>query len=55
MSGMFGWFKVGAKLDLNTSKIHAIEGSIFGVPGFIRINLAFSPDKMQKIIHKINQ
>lgn len=55
MSGMFGWFKVGAKLDLNASKIHAIEGSIFGVPGFIRINLAFSPDKMQKIIYKINQ
>jgi aspartate/methionine/tyrosine aminotransferase len=55
ISGMFGWFKIGNKLDLNKSKIHAIEGSVFGKPGFIRMNLAFDPNKMQEIIKKLNQ
>ena len=52
--GMFGWFKVGPKADFVKSKINMIDGALFGVPGMVRMNLAFDKDKMQEIVNRLN-
>lgn len=52
--GMFGWFKVGPKADFEKSKINFIDGALFGVPGMVRMNLAFDADKMQDIVTRLN-
>jgi bifunctional pyridoxal-dependent enzyme with beta-cystathionase and maltose regulon repressor activities len=51
---MFGWFKVGPKADFTKSKINFIDGALFGVPGMVRMNLAFSSDKMEEIVKRLN-
>lgn len=53
--GMFGWFKVGPKADFQKARINLIDGTLFGVPGYVRMNLAFDAQKMQEIIARLNQ
>jgi len=53
-NGMFGWFKLGPKADFNKAKIKVVDGSLFGSPGFIRMNIAFDENKMQEIVQKLN-
>lgn len=52
--GMFGWYKVGPKADFTKSKINFIDGALFGVPGMVRMNLAFPADKMEEIVQRLN-
>lgn len=52
--GMFGWFKVGPKADFAKSKINFVDGALFGVPGMVRMNLAFPSSKMEEIVSKLN-
>jgi aspartate/methionine/tyrosine aminotransferase len=52
--GMFGWFKVGPKADFAKSKINFVDGALFGVPGMVRMNLAFPSQKMEEIVSKLN-
>lgn len=52
--GMFGWFKVGPKADFTKSKINMIDGALFGVPGMVRMNLAFPYSTMQEIVKRLN-
>ncbi len=52
--GMFGWFKVGSKANFEKSKINFIDGALFGVPGMIRMNLAFNQERMQEIVKRLN-
>jgi aspartate/methionine/tyrosine aminotransferase len=52
--GMFGWFKVGNKANFEKSKINFIDGALFGVPGMIRMNLAFNQERMQEIVKRLN-
>jgi aspartate/methionine/tyrosine aminotransferase len=54
LPGMFGWFKTGPKADFQKSKINFIDGSLFGIPGMVRMNLAFDKDKMQEIVTRLN-
>jgi bifunctional pyridoxal-dependent enzyme with beta-cystathionase and maltose regulon repressor activities len=51
---MFGFFKVGDKADFTKAKINMIDGALFGAPGFIRMNLAFSEKQMQNIVNRLN-
>jgi aspartate/methionine/tyrosine aminotransferase len=53
-NGMFGWFKLGPKANFDKAKIKVVDGSLFGKPGYIRMNLAFNENKMQKIVRKLN-
>lgn len=53
-TGMFGWFKVGPKADFSKSKINTIDGALFGTPGMVRMNLAFSKDRMEEIVRRLN-
>lgn len=52
--GMFAFLKVGPKANFNRAKINIIEGTHFGAPGMIRINLSFDENKMQEIVNKLN-
>lgn len=52
--GMFGWFKTGPKFSPERAKINFIDGSLFGVPGMIRMNLAFEKSRMQEIVARLN-
>lgn len=52
--GMFGWFKVGPKADFQKAKVNFIDGALFGVPGMVRMNLAFNADKMEEIVSRLN-
>jgi aspartate/methionine/tyrosine aminotransferase len=54
IAGMFGWFKVGPKADFTKAKINVIDGSLFGAPGFIRMNLAFNSNQIQEIVKRLN-
>jgi len=52
--GMFGWFKVGPKANFTKSKINFIDGALFGVPGMVRMNLAFDEATMKEIVNRLN-
>lgn len=53
-AGMFGWFKVGPKADFTKSKLNVIDGALFGIPGYVRINMAFDLDKVKEIVARLN-
>jgi bifunctional pyridoxal-dependent enzyme with beta-cystathionase and maltose regulon repressor activities len=50
---MFGWFKTGPKFNSEKSKINFIDGGLFGIPGMIRMNLAFNHERMQEITNRL--
>lgn len=52
--GMFGFFKIGKKANFTASKLNVVDGSLFGQPGYIRINLAFDETKMNEIVKRLN-
>lgn len=52
--GMFGWFKTGPKFSQEKAKINFIDGALFGIPGKVRMNLAFDKIKMQEIVRRLN-
>lgn len=52
--GMFGWFKVGPKADFKKAKINAIDGALFGMPGYVRMNLAFNAETVRDIVARLN-
>jgi len=53
-AGMFGWFKAGPKADFTKSKVNVIDGTLFGAPGMVRMNLAFPSDKIEEIVKRLN-
>lgn len=53
-NGMFGWFKVGAKADFIKSKVNFIDGSLFGMPGYVRMNLALPAETIREIVSRLN-
>lgn len=52
--GMFGWFKVGPKANFQKAKINAIDGALFGKPGYVRMNLALGTEKMAKVVARLS-
>jgi aspartate/methionine/tyrosine aminotransferase len=53
--GMFLWAKIKDLSAFDKAKLHIIDGEVFGNKDYIRINLAFSKDKMQDIVDRLNQ
>lgn len=52
--GMFGWFKTGPKFSAEKSKINFVDGALFGMPGMVRMNLAFEHARMQEVVTRLN-
>lgn len=53
-SGMFGWFKVGPKANFQKAKINVIDGTLFGTPGYVRLNLAFGTEIVKDLVERLN-
>lgn len=54
INGMFGFFKVGAKANFNKAKVNFIDGKLFGMPGYVRMNLALGETKLKEVIDRLN-
>jgi aspartate/methionine/tyrosine aminotransferase len=54
LPGMFLFAKVGPKADFKKSKLNFVDGTPFGMPGYIRMNLAFPYDKMKEVVKRLN-
>jgi bifunctional pyridoxal-dependent enzyme with beta-cystathionase and maltose regulon repressor activities len=52
---MFGWFKRGPKLDNKTAKVHILDGSLFGAPGMMRMNIAHPPEVIREAVERLNK
>jgi aspartate/methionine/tyrosine aminotransferase len=53
--GMFLWAKVGPKANFQKAKVNVISGDAFGMPGYVRMNLAFNKATMWQIVQRLNQ
>jgi aspartate/methionine/tyrosine aminotransferase len=51
--GMFGWFKPGPKCDWAKAQINVIDGGPFGMPGYVRMNLALRTEKIKEIVDRL--
>lgn len=51
--GMFGWFKVGPKANFQEAKVNIIRGDEFGMPGYIRLNLAVGLEQLAKVVARL--
>jgi len=54
-NGMFLWCKSGPKADFEKAKVNIISGEHFGMPGFIRMNLALPENQIKEIVRRLNQ
>jgi len=54
-NSMFGWFKRGPKLDNKTAKVHILDGSLFGAPGMMRMNIAHPPEVIREAVERLNK
>lgn len=52
--GMFLFAKIKDFSLLEKAKINAIDGKYFGAPGYVRMNLAFSAERIQEIVSRLN-
>lgn len=54
LPGMFLWAKLKNKEAFEKAKLYIIDGEPFGNQDYIRINLAFSEEKMLDIVNRLN-
>jgi len=52
-SGMFGWVKVLNKEALASAKINVLDGSLFGMDGYARLNLSFEERVWLDLIERL--
>lgn len=53
-NSMFAWCKVGSKVDWQAAKVFAVNGSLFGDPSMVRLNIAVEPNTLQEAIRRLN-
>jgi len=53
--GMFGFFKTGPKFDQQKARLNFISGTPFGMPGMIRMNLAWNAVQIKEIVKRLNE
>lgn len=54
-NSMFAWCKAGPKLDNKAAKVHILDGSLFGKPGMMRINIAQPTEMIVQAIERLNK
>jgi aspartate/methionine/tyrosine aminotransferase len=54
LCGMFAFLKVYDKDIFRKAKVNVIDGSLFGAPGFVRLNLAVPYKTLEESINRIN-
>jgi aspartate/methionine/tyrosine aminotransferase len=54
-NSMFAWCKIGPKLNYKAAKVHILEGTLFGKPGYMRINIAHSHLVIREAVKRLNE
>jgi aspartate/methionine/tyrosine aminotransferase len=54
-NSMFAWCRVGPKLDNKAAKVHILPGELFGKPGYMRLNIAYSPEVIREAVSRLNK
>jgi len=54
LPGMFLFCKVGHKANFDKAKLNVIDGKLFGMPGYVRINLALLEKTMNEVVNRLN-
>lgn len=54
-NSMFAWCKVGSKLDNKGAKVHILDGSLFGTPGYMRMNIAHPTEIIREAVSRLNE
>ena len=53
-SGMFAFLKVGVKADFTKARVNVSPGELYGMPGYVRMNLALPAETMQEVVLRLN-
>ena len=53
-NSMFAWAKIGPALDYKAAKVYILEGTLFGQPGMMRINIAYQPEVLREAVKRLN-
>ena len=53
-NSMFAWCKAGPLLDANSAKVYLLDGTMFGQPGMVRINIAHPLKTIQEAVKRLN-
>lgn len=53
-NSMFAWCKIGPKLNNKAAKVHILEGTLFGKPGYMRINIAHPVEVIREAVSRLN-
>jgi len=53
-NSMFAWCRIGPKLDYKSAKVYILEGTLFGQPGMMRINIAYPPEVIREAVRRLN-
>lgn len=53
--GLFGWFKIGKRCDLNKANIKVSDGKFFGDEKMVRINLGVPTDVLIEAVNRLNK
>ncbi len=53
-SGMFAFLKVGVKADFTKARVNVSPGELYGMPGYVRMNLALPAETMQEVVSRLN-
>ncbi len=53
-NSMFAWCKIGPRLDFNKAKVYILDGTMFGKPGYMRMNIAHPPEVIREAVSRLN-
>ena len=53
-NSMFAWCIAGPALDATSAKVYFLDGSIFGRPGMMRLNIAHPIDTIRQAVERLN-
>jgi aspartate/methionine/tyrosine aminotransferase len=52
--GMFAWLKPGPNFNSKASKVHMVDGAIFGEPGMVRMNICLNEKIIKEAVERLN-
>jgi hypothetical protein len=54
-NSMFAWCKTGPRFNGSAAKVYALDGTLFGQPGFTRLNIAHPPELIREAVARLNK
>ena len=54
-NSMFAWCLAGPRLDYKAAKVYMLEGTLFGAPGMMRLNIAHPREVIAEAVKRLNE